>query len=92
MALLDVPVLIAVAEEAEDSVIEAGTSTVVVDAKLDAAAELSGATELVKSFQAVGNPSGSDYALPKFYEDRVSFKDGFVNLPADFSWQKRNVQ
>ena len=33
--------LIAVAEEAEDSVIEAGTSTVVVDAKLDAAAELS---------------------------------------------------
>ena len=53
---LDVPVLIAVAEEAEDLVIEASTSTVVVDAKLDAAAELSGAMELVKNFQTVGDP------------------------------------
>ena len=53
---LDVPVLIAVAEEAEELVIEASTSTVVVDAKLDAAAELSGAMEQVKNFQTVGDP------------------------------------
>jgi len=85
---LDVPVLVAVAEETEDSVIEADTSTVVVDAKLDAAAELLGVTELVKSFQTAGDLDGSGYALPRFYEDSVSFKDKFVDLPADFSWQR----
>jgi hypothetical protein len=36
----------------------------------------------------VGDLDGSGYALPRFYEDRVSFKDEFVDLPADFSWQR----
>jgi hypothetical protein len=44
---LDVPVLVAVAEEAEDPFNEAAASTVVMDAKPDAAAELPGLTELV---------------------------------------------
>lgn len=82
---LRVPVLVAVAEEAEDSVIETDTSTAVLDAKLDAAAELPGVTELVKSFQIAGDLDGSGYALPGLYEDSVSFKDKFVDLLADFS-------
>ena len=36
----------------------------------------------------MGDLGGSGYALPRFYEDRVSFKDKFVDLPADFSWQR----
>ena len=36
----------------------------------------------------MGDLGGSGYALPRFYEDRVSFKDKFIDLPADFSWQK----
>jgi hypothetical protein len=59
-----------------------------VDAKFDAAAELPGVTELVKSFQTAGDLDGSGYALPRFYEDRVSFKDKFVGVPADFGWQR----
>jgi hypothetical protein len=85
---LDVLVLVAVAKEAEDLVIEADTSPVVVDAKLDAGAELSGVMEPVKSFQTAGDLDGSGYALPRFHEDCVSFKDKFVDLPADFSWQR----
>jgi hypothetical protein len=85
---LDVPVLIALEEEAEDSVIETAASTVVVDAKHDAAAELLGVMELVKNFLAAGDLGGSGYALPGFCGDRVSFKDKFVDLPADFSWQR----
>ena len=36
----------------------------------------------------MGDPGGLGYALPRFYEDRVSFKDRFVDLPEDFSWQR----
>ena len=78
---LRVPVLVAVAE---DSVIETDT-TAVVDGKLDAAAELPGVTEPVKSFQIAGGLDGSGYALPGLYEDSVSLKDKFVDLLADFS-------
>lgn len=47
-----------------------------MDTKLDAAAELPGVTELVKSFQTAGDLDGSGYAHK------------FVDLPADFGWQR----
>ena len=53
-------------------------------------AEATGEEELIKSFRTAGDLDGSGYALPRFYEDRVSFKDRFVDLPADFSWQRED--